>query len=270
MVRQTLAEKTGALGIKGTQKSKEEPKQLPIWPEEIRGAPNEVVRSSLFSARIRGERIELKDAEIFVLGNAKITYSGEELRTFDEDIWLQVMHLARLQPLEKRIQFTPYSMIKALGWVKGKNRPSALHYRRLEECLVRLKKANIKVNSERFGIRAYLSLVSDFVINTKEEVWEVVIGDYMKDLYGDTYYTQLEWEQRAQLSPVAKRFHSYFSSHKNPYPVKIESLYKLCNLRLEIKYFRSKLPGYLKELREIGFLDSFSIEGTKVMVKRVS
>ena len=270
MANQTLAEKTEALANKATQKAKEEPKQLPIWAEDFRSAPNEVIRSSLFSARIRGEREYLTDAVVFVLGDGEITYRGEELRTFDEDVWLQVMHLARLQPLGECVQFTPYSMIKALGWVKGKTRPSKLHYERLKECLSRLKATALTVKSKRMGVGVSVSLIRKFEFNDENDNWKVWIEREMKTLYGDTYYTQLEWEQRAQLSPVAKRLHSYFASHQAPYPVKIENLYQLCNLRLAIKHFRVKLKGYLTELVEIGFLESFSIEDTKVLVKRVS
>lgn len=272
MSNKDLTKRTKEMEKKANQKRVSEPQQLPIWAEEIRSAPNEVIRSSLFSARVRGPRALIKDEVIFVLGDGDITYRGEELRTFDEDVWLQVMHLARLQPLGECVQFTPYSMIKSLGWVKGKNRPSKLHYDRLKECLSRLSATNIMVRSKRVSKGVSVSLIRRFEFEGIEqnEHWKVWVEPEMKALYGNTYYTQLEWEKRSHLSPTAKRLHGYFSSHRTPYPVKIESLYKLCNVKSVLKNFKEKLPGYLGELKQHGFLESFEIKDGLIDVKRVS
>lgn len=247
------------------------PKQLPLWPDNFRGAPNELIRSSLFSGRRSGAREHHKDAVLFVLGDGEITYRGEELRTFDEDVWLQVMHLARLQHLGECIQFTAYSLIKAIGWVKGKNRPSKLHYDRLKECLSRMQATTITVRSKRIGKGRTVSLIRKFEYQGEEGQltnWRVWIEPEMKPLYGDVHYTQVEWEQRAKLSPTAKRLHGYFASHRNPYPVKIDSLHKMCNLKSKLFGFKQKLPGYLNELKEHGFLQSYEIIEDIVRVKR--
>ena len=187
------------------KQSESKPKQLPFWPEERRGAPNEMIRSSLFSGRRTGEREHYKDTTMYVLGDGEIAYRGEELRTFDEDVWLQVMHLARLQPLGESVQFTPYSMIKSLLWAKGKNRPSKVHYERLRECLSRMQATTLTLKSKRIGKGRTVSLIRKFEYEDESgqlDLWKVWVEPEMKALYGDVHYTQVEWEQRSKMSPI--------------------------------------------------------------------
>ncbi len=249
------------------------PKQLPLWDEKFRGTPNEVIRSSLFTARIRGEREIFKDAVLFVLGDGEITYRGEELRTYDEDVWLQVMHIARNQQLGNRIEFTPYSMIKELGWAKGKNRPSQAHYERLRECLSRMQATTVTVSSKRLGHASTVSLIRKFEyrdMTGTENKWKVWVEPEMNALYGDVHYTQLEWERRVKLSPIAKRLHGWVASHRTPFPVTVTKLYQLCNIKSEQKSFKQALPKYLKELVDTGFLLDFEIKENLVRVSRAN
>ena len=97
--------------------------QHELWPEVARALPNEIVRSALFNAKNKkSKREHLKNAEIAVIGTGKMTYSGEELRQDDQTLWLQLIHLARSQPLGQVITFTPNSFCLAVGWnVSGKS-----------------------------------------------------------------------------------------------------------------------------------------------------
>ena len=73
--------------------------QLPIWNDATRRIPNEIVRSALFKAKNRNTKREyLKDADIVVICDGQIKYTGEELRQNDEIVWLELIHLARVVP----------------------------------------------------------------------------------------------------------------------------------------------------------------------------
>lgn len=259
-IQQTLKNLQKQSALKNTLK------QLPLWPEGMRGAPNEVLRSSLFTARVRGERENYKDETLFVLGKAEITYRGEELRTFDEDVWLQVIHLAKQQNLNECIEFTPYSMIRALKWVKKNRkgkvvRPSVNHYNRLKKCLSRMQATSLMIKSGRLNKGCTVSLIRkfEFIDDSKGvKPWKIWIEKEMEALYGEVEYTQLEWEQRSKLTPTAKRLHGYWASHKKPFDVKISNLYKMCKIKTPEKNFKQKMKIYLDELVKIGFLDSWS------------
>ena len=76
-------------------------------PAKFRALPNEVFRSALFDVRnMRTKREYLKDHQICVIGDGSVTYTGEELRQDDEMVWLQLIELAKSQPLGEGVRFT--------------------------------------------------------------------------------------------------------------------------------------------------------------------
>lgn len=92
-------------------------RQLPLWSNEIRCMPNEILRSALFNARNRNQpRRYFKNESIAIIDPfSRITFTGEELRQNDELVWLQLIHLARELPAGAPIEFTGYSMIVSVA-----------------------------------------------------------------------------------------------------------------------------------------------------------
>lgn len=91
--------------------------QLPLWPEAVRCAPNEFLRSALFNARNRNQpRRYLRGETLAIIGGGRIGYTGEELRQDDATVWLQLLQLASDTPLGTTVEFTPYSFCMAVGW----------------------------------------------------------------------------------------------------------------------------------------------------------
>lgn len=89
--------------------------QLPLWERSQRGMPNAFARSALFNCnKASGKRQDYKNYPVASLAGAEITYTGEELRQDDADVFLEICHLARETPLGDRVEFTAYSMLKAL------------------------------------------------------------------------------------------------------------------------------------------------------------
>jgi len=257
------------------------PKQLTMsWAEEERSCPNELFRCLLFFPRQdRGERAQFKDVLLFSLGTAEVTYRGEELRVSDEDVWLQIMHLARAHNLGEPVEFSPYSFIKALGWSKSKKtgiiqRPSETHYRRLKKCLSRMSATNLTLKTKERTLDMLPDKGISFSLIQKYEwretkLWRVWVDEEMKMLFGEKSFTKVEWEQRMMLTPTAKKLQGYFSSHKIPHPVRVENLQKLCDAKAGLPQFKQKLRGYLDELVNVGFLKKCSINNNLVRVSRI-
>lgn len=240
--------------------------ELPLWSDEKRGIPNEMVRSALFNVRNRRQRREyFEDTPIIVVGEGQITYRGQELRQDDEDVWLHVMHLARLQSLGKWVEFTPYSMLKALGWpLKGQS------YERLRNCLGRMQATALSVYSKRLKEGISVSLVRKFEWKDKDGIqlgrWRVWIEPEMKVLFGDVYYTRLEWEQRKQLGPIARWLHGIYTSHAKPFPMKVETIWQGSGSSTRLrKHFKEKLVRALDELKKIGFLEEWQIDSNDLV-----
>ena len=91
--------------------------QLPLWPEDVRCAPNEFLRSALFNARNRKQpRRYLRQETLAIIGGGRITYTGEELRQDDATVWLQLLQMAADTSPGAVVEFTPYRFCLAVGW----------------------------------------------------------------------------------------------------------------------------------------------------------
>lgn len=245
--------------------------QLPLWPEAVRSLPNEIVRSALFNAKNRKQKREsLRQAPIVVIGEGRITYTGEELRQDDETVWLQLIHQAKEQHLGELIEFTPYSFCKAIGWpIKGQS------YERLREVLTRLQATALSVYSKRLGEGVSLSMIPFFA--WKDEAsgdslprWRVRVAPELVVLFGDLHFTKLEWEQRLALPDgLATWLHGYLASHKSPYPIKIDTIRRGAGLSDDTKSdLKKTIIRALEALKKVGFLVSYEIVDDLVSVER--
>lgn len=251
------------------------PKNLPEWIEGKGASPNEIVRSALFTARNRNRsRTYMKQEEILVTGGGSIVYRGEELRQDDELVWLRLLQLAKAQPLGEPIFFTPYAFLKSIGWdTNGRG------YQKLKDCLLRMTATAIQIRSNRLHKTVVTSLIEHIIMidpekNTPLAQWEVRISKGMSQLFADGSFTLIDLQQRGALPEgIATKLHSYWSSHKKPYPIEIETLQKLCCSENELRFFRRELKKALEVLVDIGFLETWGMENNLVVVirkKRVS
>jgi hypothetical protein len=211
-------------------------------------------------------RENLKQKEIYSIKGITIHYTGEELRNDDdEDVFLQVTHLARLQPLGERVEFSAHSMLKALRWDTG-----SAGYKRLRAVLTRLQATAVMVSADGMERGYSGSLLRSFAWDQAR--WSVELDPKIIRLFGSTQYTRLEWEQRMRLAPLAKKLHAYYVTHRDPYPLRVETIRDLCGSRIrELSQFRPTLRLALNRLVEVGFLESWNLDRTtdQVSVVRV-
>jgi TrfA protein len=225
--------------------------QLPLWEDWHRGIPNDITRTSLFTSRNnKVPRRVLKGEPVFAMGEIAATYRGEELRQDDERVWMQILHLARLQTLSDWVEFVPGEFMLALGW---KSRGSR-EYDRLREILGRLQATALQIQSKRLNTGVSVSLIVSFQWRDLTR-WRVKIEPEMKQLFPEDYYTRVQWEQRLELpNGIASKLHSYFASHRVPLPVKVCHLQELCGSEASPSEFRKSLRAALDSLVSVGFL----------------
>lgn len=245
--------------------------QACLWGDEQRGVPNEIVRSALFNARNKNQkRAYLRDVDIAVIGEGRITFRGEELRQDDETVWLQLVHMFKGMHPDSVIEFTPYSFCKAVKWpVKGQS------YKRLVECLNRLQATSLKIYSRRLNKGISFSMLprfewEDAATGQPLPKYKVVMHTELARLYSGMHYTRVDWEQRLRLPVgVATWLHGYFASHKKPFPVKIETLAKGAGLTTSDPYrLQEIITNGLDELKAAGFLIGWYLVGETVHVER--
>ena len=247
--------------------------QLPLWPEVMRSLPNEILRSALFNARNRkNPRAMMKSEPVAVIGDGRISYRGEELRQDDETVWLQLVHLARRHVAGQLIEFTAYSFCKDIEWsINSKS------YLRLKECLRRMQATSLDVYSKRLERGVSLSMIPFFEYEDSEtqkklQRWRVRIAPELVELFGDNYFTRLEWKQRLQLPDgLATWLHGYLATHRIPHPIKIETIAFGAGLTETNKpELRRLVKRALTNLVNCGFLTEFDVNEDLVTVKRTN
>jgi hypothetical protein len=244
--------------------------QLPLWADSLRCLPNEIVRSALFSARNRKwPRVHLKNSEIDVIGDGRITYTGEELRQDDETVWLQLIHLAREQPIGGVIEFTAYSFCKSINWaICGRS------YGRLRECLDRMQATALAVYSKRLKEGVSLSMIPRFAWQDENkkplEKYRVHVAPQLVELFGTGHNTRVEWEQRLSLPVgIATWLHGFYASHREPFPMKLDTIKRGAGITTESpSRLRQLIETALAELVRVGFLANWEIVGDLVHVNR--
>lgn len=255
--------------------------QLPLWDDELRCLPNEIVRSDLFNARNRKQaRTYLKQAEITLIGEGRITYTGEELRQDDQTVFLQLVHMAKEQPLGQTIEFTAYSFCKAIGWpIDGRS------YMRLRGCLVRMQATSLTARVQRrkthgsqsVSLSISLSMIPLFRWCDDEtglalRHYQVQVAPQLVELFGNNYYTRIEWEQRLALPDgIATWLHGYFASHKNNYAIFLDTIKQGAGITIKRKdHLKEQIEQALNALIRVGFLKRWAFEGEKVRVVRAN
>ena len=245
--------------------------QLPLWPEEIRCAPNEFLRSALFNARNRNQkRRYLRQETLSIIGKGRITYTGEELRQDDATIWLQLIQMASDTTLGAVVEFTPYSFCKAVGWT-----PSGETYAHLRKCLTRLQASALAFYAERTKHTISLSMIPAFCWQDESTGkplprYRVKLAPELAALFHGQHFTYLHWAQRRQLPEgLATWLHGYLASHQQPRPLALEEIQRAADLTISRSdNLRRVVIKALKALVDAGFLGSWQINGNHVAVVR--
>lgn len=248
------------------------PAQLPLWRDAVRGIPNAIARSALFSVNCSEARNRFHRHEIAALQGSSITYTGEELRLDDEDVLLQLIHLARLQPLGQEVVFSSYAVIKALGWSINTN-----SYERLYDSIERMKATSVTIKFQKpdgSWLEFKDSLIGavehggKYANNRSNSLWRVKFNPDLLELYSDMAYTELDWQTRRKLPPLAKKLHGLYMTSLNPAGVSVEMLHRLTGSRIkQLKQFRYKLRNMLDLLRECKFLADYVVDPTTDVVR---
>lgn len=235
------------------------PQQLPLWRDHLRGLPNAMARSALFTCgNRRTARAEYKREKIATVAGYEIHYTGSELRQDDEDVFLQIVHFARIQPLGDVVEISGNALLRALGW-----NSSSKSYARLRDIIERLKEATIKIVQENQTAGYSGNLIRKFAWQSEDASaartkWKIYLEKEIIALFADDSYTLLDWEDRTKLGYLAKWLHSFYYTHQTPVPYKVATLHKLSGSKsTDLAGFRRDLKAALDELMEIGFLSSW-------------
>ena len=197
--------------------------QLPLWPEPVRAVPNGFLRSALFGAIAKGKRRYIDGEQLAALDGIEIRYTGQRLDQGDLDVWESVLHAVRLQEMGSQCRVTSYALLKLMGLTDtGKNRVT------LNKRITRLVASALTVKQGRY---TYIGGLIRFAAKDEEtQEWVIELDAKLRPLFAADQFTQVEWAVRHELSgkPMAQWLHGFYTSHAKPFPLKIETLHRLC------------------------------------------
>ena len=273
-----FAERIDAIRARAKQKAERAPlpgtpipaeaARLPLWPQPVRAVPNGFLRSALFGAIAKGKRRYLQGELMASIDGIEIRYSGQRLDQGDLDVWACLLHAVRLQKLGSRCRVTSYALLKLTGRSDtGKNRTT------LQARIERLVATALTVKQGRYS---YIGSLIGFAAKDEEtQGWVIELDHRLRSLFADDQFTQIEWAVRHDLDgyQLAQWLHGFYAGHAKPFPLKVETLHKLCGSEMErMDHFREKLRKALGALTEAsaarGVSFSFEIRGDLVHVEK--
>lgn len=237
---------------------------LPLWPEEVRGVPNAVLRGALFTvSQIRQMHATL--TPVAAVDGIEISVKNDRLNQHDLDLFEMLLHVQREQPLGDPVHFTAHSLLRALG--RG---TSGQHHKELQNDMARLIGSVVKIHwtAERKTFMG--SLVERAYIDEDTDHWVVEFSRDLMTMYSQGH-TWIDWEERKALgrNHIAKWAHGFYASHAKPFAYSVDTLWKLSGSTAIRKEFRRKLQAALGELKALGAIDGWEIDaGDLVHVKR--
>lgn len=248
------------------QKIVEKQMTLPFWNNKEMCVPNYFLRSSLFGVVKKGRRKFLEAQEIETLNNFSIKFSGLRLDQADLDVWEQCLSYIDFDKnFDKKIHFSAYKFLKNIGRGVGK-----FQYDWLKKSLLRLASAVLIIENKEKKQLYFGHLIEEGGFDEELNSYVLVINKKVAKLFGKNQYTRVSIKERQKLKgQLAKWLHGFYSSHKDPFPIKVESIYKWCGSdQKELRFFRKKLKKALKDLKNITNWDCQIDENDLVHVKK--
>lgn len=250
---------------------KEEPAQeiqLPLWPEPVRAVPNGFLRSALFGAIAKGKRRYIDGEQLAALDGIEIRYTGQRLDQGDLDVWESVLHAVRLQELGSQCRLTSYALLKLMGKTDtGKNRAT------LNKRITRLVASALTVKQGRYSYIG--SLIAGAAKDEETQEWVIELDAKLRPLFAADQFTQVEWAVRHELNgkPLAQWLHGFYASHAKPFPLKVETLHRLCGSEAQtMRFFAADLRKNLEAVTEANAMHgegfSYEIHGDLVYVEK--
>jgi len=161
-------------------------------------------------------------------------------------------------------EFTAHGLLKSLGQHTGQTQHKQLH-----STIIRLTACAVEITHE--GKTYFGQLVKSGLKDELTSHYRIELNRELIRLFGENQWTALDWQQRQRLRGklLAQALHAFYSSHRQPFPIKLDTLRGYVGSRnVQRAGFKVKLRIALDELVTIGFLTSYDITGDTVTVSR--
>ncbi len=184
----------------------------------------------------------------------EIRFTGMQLNQTDLDVWEQAVHLARGHPLGNIRYFTARSFLKTL-----ERSTAGPEHKRLKGEFTRLVASAVGI---KHGPITYTgSLIQEYWHDEDMERYAMQLNPKILVLW-TAGWTAIDWKQRLELrrKPLALWLHGFYASHAAPYPMRVETLRRLCGSHNNNIYgFTQHLTKAHKDLVVVKAIENFDI-----------
>lgn len=236
---------------------------FPGWPYDVRAIPNHFARTSIFSPIARQGRKQVYQERLISRSDALIYFSGVYLDEADCDVWLQLIHQARLFPDNEFVSLERSKFLRKIGRKK-----SGDMYKWLLGSIERLNFATIGIGTGKYSFHqdadnGALHLVAGFDYDSEKGTYRVYLDPRMPLLFQNSEYALIDWDLRLRMaknknmSKFLQRLVATSSDIQQAYS--IEFLRGITRYSSQESKFHKTLAMSLNELQALGVIASWEI-----------
>lgn len=208
--------------------------------ETMRICPYVFLRSTVFGLMGKGKRKYFDDALLASTDEFTVRFTGLQLDQTDLDVWLELVHLLRYQPVGSTVTTSHLALLTMLGKAdSGQNRQA------LQRQLTRLRATAVKVCTVS---GSYIGGLIDAAAISK--TLAIRLDPRIVELFAGNRFTRMQHAVRCGLTPMGKWLYGYFSTHIQPPPIRVDEIQRLCGSKAtNLDAFRYSLRSTLKQLK---------------------
>ena len=242
---------------------------MPVWDDDKRAITNSIARSAVFAIVEKGERVTLTEQRVPAPSNYEIIVTGEQLDEADRDVYLQAVHYFRGSGPNEEVRIHPRDFLSAIGREDGLESRKWL-WRSIKKMAKMLLEITFTRDEKKIKfVGSLLAIASEETNGIPGEIRMRLPLDILR-LYNVDSRTLLSMTRRLSLkgpgSQLAKSLQAKIYSHKEPFPMKLETLMEQCGAKCKrIVDFKKSLILALNLLVENQDIENYTISKNGVV-----
>lgn len=270
--------------------------QMPLWPADLVGTPNVILRNALFRLMERSTSEGRKHKSMMAvqeliasasgdMESVQVWFTGLHLNQTDLDFYEAVLQLAGEPNTEivemdggsRMLATTSYEILKRLN-----RQPNSRNYKLLEDSFLRLREGSVRIVIKRKGLPPRpgfegrkaldIDVGGPLLLHGRDGHRHLVgINPLLTPLFTPGSYSLINLPMRLSLrKDLSKWLMAFFSTHARPLAYSLEKIRTLSGSSMKhTTRWRSMVVSALDELVSVGFLSSYEVDKfNNVHVKR--